>query len=76
MKVIANADSRYYNKYTASTGIAGDGMGKFGNALYLPSSSGPLLIRSNSGVLSSSADTGSRNSGNGSRAVVVCGTGL
>ena len=47
MNVIANADSRYYNKYTAYTGVAGDGMGKFGNTVNWPSSSNPILKRSN-----------------------------
>lgn len=76
MNVIANADSRYYNKYTASTGIAGDGMGKFGNARAWPSSSSPILFRSNNGVLSSNILTGDTSSTIGSRAIVVCGAGL
>ena len=76
VNVIANADSRYYNKYTASTNIAGDGMGKFGNTVHWPSSSNPILERSSSGVLYSSDFTGNTHSGNGSRAVIVCGAGL
>lgn len=76
MNVIANADSRYYNKYTVNTGIAGDGMGKFGNARSWPSSSSPVLVRSNTGVLYSSIFAGETSSNIGSRAVVVCGAGL
>lgn len=75
MNVIANADSRYYNKYT-SYSIAGDGMGKFGNTVHWPSLSYPVLVRSSMGVLYSDNYEGNADSIRGSRAVVVCGAGL
>lgn len=75
MNVIANADSRYYNKYTSNS-IAGDGMGKFGYTGNWPSSSYPMLSRSGGGVLYSNRVSGSASSVDGSRAVVVCGAGL
>ena len=72
--VIANADSRYYNKYTSNS-IAGDGMGKFGNMVRWPFSSYPILLRSGEGVLYSDNAGGCGPTG-GARAVVVCGAEL
>ena len=76
MNVILNADARYYNKYERSTSKAGDGMGKFGKASNYPYSAFPIIVRSNSGVLGSSASSGNFSSDLASRAVVVCGAGL
>lgn len=74
--VIGNADARYYNKYDTNTSIIGDGIGKLGFTNTYPLSGSPILGRSGNGYYGIYQSTGDSNSNNGSRAVVVCGTGL
>ncbi len=83
--IIGNADARYYNKYDSEISKPGDAMGIFTRWKNYPSSSNPILRRGTwFDMCNSEADegrgefyiagTGSRNVG--TRAVVVCGTGL
>lgn len=89
IKVIENADERYFNIYSSGNSIKGDGMESLGFRANYPGSTGsPTLIRSLSGVLYSrsynySSNPIDRTYGTGvggpnisSRAVVVCGAGL
>ena len=77
VKAIEKADSRYYNNYTQKIPIVGDGMGILGNTASFPPSPSSCLVRGNSGVLKSNYTGYNRgDSQTGSRAAVVCGTGL
>ncbi len=74
--IIGKANGRYYNKYASNKSIPGDGMGKLGFSANYPYSLVEIISRSNNGALYSGVDKGKNGSDTGSRAVVVCGTGL
>ena len=88
VNIMKNADTRYYNTYSSSTSLLGDGVGKLSensSNLYPSGTNLPALMRGGRGIMFSYCDNGplTHYSGDGSgyktissRAVVVCGEGL
>lgn len=81
-KKIRSADERYFNSYSSNTSIPGDALQcanwLLGSAGSWISSSSPIFKRGYGALFGFSYGNGdsSANSSFGSRAVVVCGTGL
>lgn len=81
--IIGSADARYYNKYDSEISKPGDAMGIFTRWKHYPSSSRPILRRGTwFDMCNSEVDEGKGRFYSdsyryvGTRAVVVCGTGI
>ena len=81
-KIPTGLDAKYFNVYSGSTGISGDALtattgyvSGYGSVRWV-SSSFPWFLRSNNALLGTDDFNGNAGSNYGSRAVVVCGSGL